>query len=129
MDRCSSLRCTPSLLSLSLSLALGFQTPPTSTPVSHPPRSGSRSQGWKSPAILLIVGGPRFSLCFSLFPRLGCSCVAHYVRHTSDHRRRCRGEQGSPRSRLFIHSRSSENNIQFCEFFARLFKTIAGGAR
>lgn len=28
-------------------------------------------------------------------PRLRCSCVAHYVRHTSSHRRRCRGEQGA----------------------------------
>lgn len=99
-----------------------FQPPPASTPVSHPPRSGSRSQGWKSPAILLIVGGPRFSLCFSLFPpRLRCSCVAHYVRHTSSHRRRYRGEQGS-RSRLFIHSRFSENNIQFCDSLDRYLK-------
>ena len=37
------------------------------TPVSHPPRSGSRSQGWKSPAILLIVGGPRPTTSFTLF--------------------------------------------------------------
>ena len=38
-------------------LSLGF-----STTVCHPPRSGSRSQGWKSPAILLIVRGPRPTL-------------------------------------------------------------------
>lgn len=94
-----------------------FQPPPASTPVSHPPRSGSRSQGWKSPAILLIVGGPRFSLCFSLFPPspllLRSALRSPYLQPSSSWR------TGSSRSRLFIHSRFSENNIQFCDSLDR----------
>lgn len=119
MDRCSSLRCTPSRLSLV------SQPPPASTPVSHPPRSGSRSQGWKSPAILLIVGGPRFSLCFSLFPLplppptspllLRSALRSPYLQPSSS----LPWRTGSSRSRLFIHSRFSQNNIQFCDSLDR----------
>lgn len=96
-----------------------FQPPPASTPVSHPPRSGSRSQGWKSPAILLIVGGPRFSLRFSLFPPspllLRSALRSPYLQPSSSPPWRT----GSSRSRLFIHSRFSENNIQFCDSLDR----------
>lgn len=103
-----------------------FQPPPASTPVSHPPRSGSRSQGWKSPAILLIVGGPRFSLCFSLFPPspllLRSALRSPYLQPSSS----LPWRTGSSRARLFIHSRFSENNIQFCD---SLFGTFDGSAR
>jgi len=71
-----------------------FQPLPASTPVSHPtfrlalpgvekPRNITHSR-WAS----------LFSLLLPFSPHLRCSCVAYYVCHTFNHRRRYRGEQG-----------------------------------